>query len=130
MMQFLHSQIMELNSALILDKEKRVKPTLFFCCIFEFVGMILLIPPSVKCYAFASSPSRVEPKLAFPLRGEGVTVGDGRGANIPTNPNLSNQHLSSVHHSQLSRHNFHSSQLPFQVFFRKGRLRFWSELLV
>ena len=26
-----------------------------------------------------SSPSRVEPNIAFPLRGESVTAGDGRG---------------------------------------------------
>ena len=49
----------------------------------EFIG---IIPPSVKCFAFASSPSRVEPKLAFPLRGEGGTskASDGRGElNLP-----------------------------------------------
>ena len=30
-----------------------------------------------------SFPSRVEPNIAFPLRGEGVTAGDGRGDEIP-----------------------------------------------
>ena len=36
-----------------------------------------------------SSPSRVEPNIAFPLRGEGVTAGDGRGdLFIPTNSNM------------------------------------------
>ena len=40
-------------------------------CKLEVVGEF---PPSVKCYAFASSPSRVEPMLAFPLRGCGCPV--------------------------------------------------------
>ena len=59
----------------------------------------IMIPPSVKCYAFASSPSRVEPNIAFPLEGKvarAKRVTEGRIKNIPINYNLLYQNKNSL----------------------------------
>ena len=74
--------------------------------------LICLLNLSLILTSFDSSPSRVEPNIAFPLRGEGVTAGDGRGVPIiPTNSILQHRHdifrfqLSTLHlsHSPLKK---------------------------